>query len=71
MIRFGGLAWICLGALGLGLLTLEAIKRKRSIPQKWTFLAIVLGPVFLFFILPIWLGRWGRSVEGPESKDKS
>jgi len=60
MIRFGGLAWICLGALGLGLLTLEAIKRKKSIPRYGALLAVILGPVFLVFILPLWIGRWGR-----------
>jgi hypothetical protein len=52
--------WFCLGALGLGLVTLEASRRKVDVSGLWYFFAVLLGPVFLFFVLPLWLGRWGR-----------
>lgn len=52
--------WFCLGALGLGLVTLEASRRKVNISGVWYFFAVLLGPIFLFFVLPLWLGKWGR-----------
>jgi len=52
--------WFCLGALGLGLVTLEASRRKIDVSGFWYILGMVLGPIFLFFVLPLWLGQWGR-----------
>lgn len=60
MIRIGGLFWLCMGALGLGLLVLEGIKRGQKVPRYAYPLAVVLGPIFFFFILPLWVGRWGK-----------
>lgn len=60
MSRFLPIVWLCMGAFGLGLVLLEASRRKRSIRPGWTFLALALGPLFLFFVLPLWIGRWGR-----------
>lgn len=54
-------AWFCLGALGLGLVTLEASRRKMNVTGIWYFCAVLLGPIFLFFVLPLWLGQWGRT----------
>jgi hypothetical protein len=59
-MRIGLVIWLCLGALGLGLVVLEASRRKVSIGGLWYVLAVLLGPIFLFFVLPLWLGRWGR-----------
>lgn len=59
-MRIGLVAWLCLGALGLGLVLLEAHRRQIRIRRVWYVLAVLLGPVFLFFVLPLWLGRWGR-----------
>ncbi len=67
MFRIGLVFWVCLGALGLGIISLEAIRRKRPIRPGWALLALALGPIFLFFILPLWLGRWGRE---PHEIDK-
>lgn len=53
--------WLCLGAFGLGLVLLEANRRKSPIRAGWVPLALALGPIFLFFILPLWLGRWGKA----------
>jgi len=61
MARLGLIAWLCLGAFGLGLLCLEAARRKRPIQPRWVLLALALGPVFLFFVVPLWLGRWGKN----------
>jgi hypothetical protein len=52
--------WFGLGALALGLVVLEAARRKVEISGRWYFSAVLLGPIFLFFILPLWLGRWGK-----------
>ena len=63
--------WFCLGALGLGLVTLEASRRKVSVSGAWYFFAVLLGPIFLFFVLPLWLGRWGRDASRIiDDKDK-
>lgn len=59
-MRIMWVIWFCLGALGLGLVTLEASRRKVSISGVWYFFAVLLGPIFLFFVLPLWLGKWGR-----------
>lgn len=60
IMRIIWVIWFCLGALGLGLVTLEASRRKVSISGVWYFFAVILGPIFLFFVLPLWLGKWGR-----------
>jgi len=60
MGRLGLIIWLCLGALGLGLVLLEATRRQRPIRPGWFLLALALGPIFLFFVLPLWLGRWGK-----------
>lgn len=52
--------WFCLGAFGLGLVVLEASRRKINISGLWYATAVLLGPVFLFFVLPLWLGKWGK-----------
>jgi len=61
-MRIGLLAviWLCLGALALGIVVLEASRRKVAVSGHWYVLAVLLGPIFLFFILPLWLGRWGK-----------
>ncbi len=61
MARFGLIVWLCMGAFGLGLVLLEATRRRRPIRAGWVALALGLGPIFLFFILPLWVGRWGRN----------
>ncbi|MEO5970542.1 MAG: hypothetical protein ABIQ95_11495 [Bdellovibrionia bacterium] len=59
-MRIALIIWFCLGALGLGLVTLEAARRKVNVSGVWFIFAVLLGPVFLFFVLPLWLGRWGK-----------
>ncbi len=68
MSRLALIVWLCFGAFGLGLVLLEATRRKRTIRPSWPILALALGPIFLFFVLPLWLGRWGKSddrIDGP------
>ena len=60
MSRLALIVWLCFGAFGLGLILLEATRRKRPIRPAWVFLAFALGPIFLFFVLPLWIGRWGK-----------
>ena len=60
MFRLGFIVWLCLGAFGLGVVCLEAARRKLPIRPAWVGLALALGPIFLFFVLPLWLGRWGK-----------
>lgn len=60
MSRFVLIIWLCLGAFGLGLVLLEANRRRIPIRAGWIMLALALGPIFLFFVLPLWLGRWGK-----------
>ncbi|OFY99136.1 MAG: hypothetical protein A2Z97_00350 [Bdellovibrionales bacterium GWB1_52_6] len=67
-MRIALIIWFCLGALGLGLVTLEASRRKVNVSGTWYFLAVLLGPIFLFFILPLWLGRWGRDANRIKNK---
>ena len=67
-MRLGLIIWFCLGALGLGLVTLEATRRKINISGAWYFFAVLLGPIFLFFVLPLWLGRWGRERGGERGR---
>jgi len=67
MSRLALIVWLCLGAFGLGLVFLEASRRKLVIRPRWVFLALALGPIFLFFILPMWLGQWGKR---PHQTDK-
>ncbi len=62
-MRLAFILWFCLGALGLGLVTLEASRRKLDIAGRWYVLAVLLGPIFLFFVLPLWLGKWGKQVD--------
>jgi len=52
--------WLCTGAFSLGLVTLEAARRKQQVSGIWYFASILLGPIFLFFVLPLWLGKWGK-----------
>ncbi len=59
-MRLGLIIWFCLGALGLGLVVLEASRRKINVSGIWYFFAVLLGPIFLFFVLPLWLGKWGK-----------
>jgi len=59
-MRLGIILWFCLGALGLGLVVLEASRRKVNVSGLWYILAVLLGPIFLFFVLPLWLGGWGK-----------
>ena len=60
MWRYWIVAWLLAGAFGLGLLTLEA-NRRRILLKKWWFpVGLLLGAVFLFFLLPMWISRWGR-----------
>lgn len=59
-MRLGLIIWFCFGAFGLGLVTLEAARRKINVSGLWYFVALLLGPIFLFFVLPLWIGRWGR-----------
>lgn len=61
MIRIGLIIWLCLGALGLGIVVLEATRRKKEVGGMWYVYSVLLGPIFLCFIVPLWLGRWGDS----------
>jgi hypothetical protein len=58
--RIGILLWLCAGAIALGVLVLNANRRNTYLAPVWYFAAILLGPVFLAFILPLWLGKWGE-----------
>ncbi len=64
MWRYWLVAWLCAGAFGLGLLTLEANRRRILIRRVWFPVGLALGAIFLFFILPFWMSRWGR--RGPD-----
>ena len=39
---------------------LEASRRKQDVSGWWYAMAVLLGPIFLCFILPLWIGKWGR-----------
>lgn len=71
MSRLALIVWLCLGAFGLGLVLLEATRRKRPIRPGWVALALALGPIFLFFVLPLWLGRWGRESHRIDKEHRS
>jgi len=71
MTRLGLIVWLCLGAFGLGLVLLEAGNRRRAIRPGWFALALVLGPIFLFFVLPLWLRYWGKDVHNIEKQSDS
>lgn len=60
MGRLGLVVWMCLGALGLGFLALEANRRKIIVGKQWFLFGLILGPIFLCIILPLWIGKWGR-----------
>lgn len=60
-MRFWIVIWLCIGALGLGLVVLESSKRRFRVSKLWYFSALLLGPIFLFFVFPLWLGKWGRN----------
>ena len=64
-IRWGLVVWMCAGALGLGIAALEANRRRIPLGKSWFFYSLLLGPIFLCFILPLWLGRWGRPPRDP------
>jgi len=64
MWRYLLVAWLCAGAFGLGLLTVEANRRRVLINKTWFPVGLALGPIFLFFVLPLWMYRWGR--RGPD-----
>lgn len=58
MARWYFIIWLCCGALGLGLIVAEANRRQIAISPLWYFVAFLLGPAFLFFVLPImWFSR--------------
>jgi hypothetical protein len=61
MFRLALVGWMCLGALGLGILILVASRRQRRVSPLWSLFALLLGPIFLCLILPLWLGRWGKN----------
>ena len=68
MLRLGSIIWLCLGALGLGIVVLQASKQKKDISGWWFFLGVLLGPIFLCFVVPMWLGKWGdKKNENPSS----
>jgi len=77
MTRLVLIAWLCLGALGLGVVFLEATRRRRPIRPGLFLLALALGPIFLFFVLPLWLSRREKNVHNiekqydPENSDDS
>jgi len=74
MLRLALIAWLCLGALGLGVVFLEAARRRLQIRPGLVMLALVLGPIFLFFVLPLWLSRSGKnalSIEKQYDSDSS
>ena len=60
MWRNGFLVWLCLGALGAGALSVAASRKNAQFRKIWFFLAFVLGPIFLFFILPAWIDSWRK-----------
>lgn len=57
MGRLGVLIWLCCGALGLGIVVLSANRRQVPVSKVWYFTAFLLGPIFLLFVLPLWLGN--------------
>ena len=46
--------------MGAGILALQASRKHAAFRRIWLFLAFVIGPIFLFFILPAWLDQWRR-----------
>lgn len=60
MGRLGILLWLCAGAVALGIVVLNANRRNAPVAKIWYFAALLLGPIFLAFILPLWLGKWGE-----------
>ena len=60
MTRLALIVWLCLGVLGLGVVFLEATRLRRKIRPGLVILALVLGPIFLFFVLPLWFSRFRK-----------
>jgi hypothetical protein len=60
MGRLGILLWLCAGALGLGIVVVTANRQNVPLNRAWYFLAMLLGPIFLAFVVPMWLGKWGN-----------
>jgi len=58
MVRPAVIIWLCLGALGLGILITLASRYKKNISAWWSFFALLLAPIFLCIVLPMWYGRW-------------
>lgn len=59
-MRLWIILWMCAGALGLGLVILQANRNGTYISKWWYLTAVLLGPIFLAFVLPLWLGKWGK-----------
>ena len=64
MWRYLLVAWLCAGAFGLGLLTVEATGRRVLINKIWFPIGLGRGPILLSWLLPLWMHRWGR--RGPD-----
>ena len=66
MLRNGLMIWLCAGALGAGVLATMASRRNAQFKKVWVFLAMVLGPIFFFFVLPAWLDNWRKTKDSNE-----
>jgi len=60
MSRIGIIIWMCMGAFALGLVILTANRRGIYISKIWYMVALILGPIFFCFVIPLWLGKWGK-----------
>ncbi len=60
MWRWGPLLWLCAGALGAGILAVVGARKNAAFKKIWFLLAFVIGPIFLFFILPAWIDQWRK-----------
>lgn len=59
-MRWWVIAWMCAGALGLGIVISHANKRQTYVSRWWYLASVLLGPIFLAFVVPLWLGKWGE-----------
>jgi len=49
--------WLCTGSLALGVLVVQANKKETALSFWWFPLGILLGPIFLCFVLPFILSK--------------
>lgn len=59
MSRLALILWLCAGALALGILVQAANRRGIYIGKTWYVVGLLLGPIFLCFVVPMWIGKFG------------